>query len=167
MLREHAAAFIAERFPAPAGPDPTTIGGEAEYGTARDTLTDAYTRETAAAYGGWAERVRDHAGGRGAPRPGEVGMDAMRERAETRADMTVREAGREARSTIAEEDAREGRAGVAVEVEKPFERHATENVPFIGEWLAGKLFGTAKNAAPDETGHRLVQPEPDLTTPHS
>ena len=39
--REHAAAFVVKNFPAPAGPDPATIGGEAEYGTARDTLTDA------------------------------------------------------------------------------------------------------------------------------
>ena len=43
----------------------------------------------------------------------------------------------------------EGRAGVAVETNKPFERHATENLPVVGDWLAGKLFGTAKNAAPD------------------
>ena len=50
QLREYAAAFIAEKFPAPAGPDPATIGGAAEYGAARDTLTDAYKRETAAAH---------------------------------------------------------------------------------------------------------------------
>ena len=46
-LRELAAAFIAERYPAPAGPDPASIGGESEYGAARNTLTDAYARETA------------------------------------------------------------------------------------------------------------------------
>ena len=60
-LREHAAAFIAEKYPAPAGPDPATIGGEAEYGAARNTLADAYARETAAAHGGWSEGVRDRA----------------------------------------------------------------------------------------------------------
>ena len=43
----------------------------------------------------------------------------------------------------------EGRAGIAAERDKPFERQATENLPFIGGWLAGKLFGTAGNAAPD------------------
>ena len=161
MLREHAAAFIAERFPAPAGPDPATIGGEAEYGTARDTLTDAYARETAAAHGGWSEGVRDRAYVAGAPIPGEVEAAALGMRAETKADMMVSEAGREARAGITRDDAREGRVGVAVETGKPFEHHATENLPFIGEWLAGKLFGTAKNAAPDDDGHRLVQPEPD------
>ena len=51
-LREHAAAFVAERYPAPAGPDPASVGGEAEYGAAQDTLSDAYARETAAAHGG-------------------------------------------------------------------------------------------------------------------
>ena len=63
--------------------------------------------------------------------------------------MMVNEAGREARAGLTEERTREGRAGVAVETEKPFERHATENLPLIGGWLAGQLFGTAKNAAPD------------------
>ena len=63
--------------------------------------------------------------------------------------MTVTEAGREARSGIARGDVREGSAGVAAETEKPFEHHATENVPVVGGWLAGKLFGTAGNAAPD------------------
>ena len=151
-LREHAAAFIAEKFPAPAGPDPATVGGAAEYGAARDTLSDAYTRETAAAYGGWAEGVRDRAYVADAPIPGEVEAAARGERAETRADMMVNEAGREARAGLTEERTREGRAGVAVETEKPFERHATENLPLIGGWLAGQLFGTAKNAAPDGDG---------------
>ena len=57
--------------------------------------------------------------------------------------------GREARRTIAREETREGRAGLAAETDKPFEQHATENVPVIGEWFAGKLFGTARNEAPD------------------
>jgi len=32
---------------------------------------------------------------------------------------------------------------------KPFERHVTENLPMAGDWLAGKLFGSARNAVPD------------------
>ena len=148
-LREHAATFIAEKFPAPAGPDPATVGGAAEYEAAAGELRGAYTRETAAAYGGWSEGVRDRGYVAGAPIPGEVEAAARGERAETRADMMVNEAGREARAGLTEERTREGRAGVAVETEKPFERHATENLPLIGGWLAGQLFGTAKNAAPD------------------
>ena len=160
-LREYAAAFIAERFPAPAGPDPATVGGEAEYGAARDELSAAHARETAAAHDGWAEGVRDRAYVADAPLPGEVKAAASGERAETKADMTVKEAGREARTTVARQDAREGRAGVAAEMEKPFEHHATENLPFVGEWLAGKLFGTARNEAPDAAEHRPVDSEPD------
>ena len=34
-------------FPAPAGPAPAAIGGETEYGAARNTLADAYARENA------------------------------------------------------------------------------------------------------------------------
>ena len=151
-LREHAAAFIAERFPAPAGPDPAAVGGEAAYGAARDTLRDEYTRETAAAYGGWSEGVRDRAYVAGAPLPGEVEAKALGERAETKAGMTVSQAGREARTTVAKEDAREGRVATGVQVERPFEEHAVENLPLVGDWLGGKLYGTAKNAAPDREG---------------
>ena len=161
-LRDHAAAFIAERYPAPAGPDPATVGGEAEYTAARDTLSGAYARETGAAHAGWAEGVRDRAYVADAPIPGEVPAAALGMRAETRAGMTVSEAGREARSDIARETAREGRARAAVETERPFEEHATGNLPLVGEWLAGKLYGTAKNAVPD--GEDLgATPDPDET----
>ena len=115
-------------------------------------LSDAYVGETAAAYGGWSEGVRDRARTAGAPRPGETGAKALSERAETETDMIVRGAARGARTEITRDTAREGRARVAVEEGRPFEEHATENLPFIGGWLAGQLFGTAKNAAPDGDG---------------
>ena len=111
--------------------------------------------------------MRDRAYVADAPIPGEVEAAALGASAlETKADMTVSEAGREVRSDMTRDDARKGRAGVAVETEKPFERHATENLPFVGEWLAGKLFGTAKNAAPDGADERAgedqyVRPDPD------
>ncbi|MCY4503532.1 MAG: conjugal transfer protein TraG N-terminal domain-containing protein, partial [Alphaproteobacteria bacterium] len=161
-LREHAAAFIAERFPAPAGPDPASVGGEAEYGAARNTLSDAYVRETAAAHAGWGQGVRDRARDAGTPRPGDVPEDTIREGARTETDMIVRGSAREARTEMTREDAREGRAGAAVQTEKPFEEHATENLPFIGGWLAGQLFGTARNAAPDGAEERArTVPTPD------
>ena len=102
----------------------------------------------------------DRARAAGAPAPGKVEADALSERAGTRADMMVKEAGREARAGITRQDALKGHAGVAVEVEKPFERHATENLPVVGEWLAGKLYGTAKNAVPDGTD-RPARSDPD------
>ena len=153
-LREHAAAFVAERFPAPAGPDRAEIGGRAEYDAARDRYADTQVREVAEAQEGWREEVRDRARTAGAPEPGDVESDAIRERAATKADMTVSGAGREARTGLTRERTREGGAGVAVEADKPLERHATESVPLVGGWLANKLFGTAENAAPDGTEDR-------------
>ena len=153
-------AFVAEKFPAPAGPDPASIGGEAEYGAARDTLSEAYGRETAAAHSGWSAGVRDRARAAGTPRPGGVAEDAIREGARTETDMIVRASAREARTAVTRDDALEGRAGVAAETEKPFEHHATENLPLIGGWLAGKLFGTARNAAPDGEPPKTM-PAPD------
>ena len=161
-LREHAAAFVAEKFPAPAGPDPASVGGKAEYTTATGQLREDYGRETAAAYGGWSAGVRDRAGAAGAPEPGDVPRDAIQESAHAETDMIVRASAREARTEVARDDAREGRVGVAVETDKPFEHHATENLPLIGSWLAGKLFGSAKNEAPDGAGEgRGTIPTPD------
>ncbi len=151
-LREYAAAFVAERFPAPAGPDPAEIGGRAEYEAAREGYAETQLREVVGAREGWGEDVRERAGAAGAPGPGEVESDAIRERSETKADMTVSEAGREARAGIARDRTLKGRAAAGVQADKPLERHATESVPSIGGWLAGKLFGTAENTAPDGTG---------------
>ncbi len=149
QLREYADAFVAEHYPAPAGPDPASVAGATEYAAAAGPLREAYGRETAAAHAGWAVGVRDQAGAAGAPRPGETGAAARSERAETKTDMIVRGAAREARESVTKDETLEGRAGVAVQTQKPFEEHATENLPFIGGWLAGKLFGTAKNETPD------------------
>ena len=149
QLREYAAAFIAEKFPAPAGPDPSTVGGAAEYEGAAGELRGAYGRETAAAYGGWAEGVRDRAGDAGAPRPGAVEVGAMEARVETKTDQIMMGAAREARQTVTKDEGQKVGAGVSSETNKPFERHATESLPVVGDWLAGKLFGTAKNAVPD------------------
>ena len=149
QLREHAATFIAEKFPAPAGPDPAMVGGAAEYEGAAGELRGAYGRETAAAYGGWSAGVRDRASEAGAPRPGETQVGAMEERVETKTDQIMKGTAREARQTVTRDEALGGRVGVETVRGKPFERHATENLPVVGDWLAGKLFGTAKNAVPD------------------
>ena len=160
VLREYAAAFVAERFPAPAGPDPAETGGRVEYDAAREGYADLNVREIAGTTEGWRRDVRDRAGAAGAPGPGEVESAAIRERAATKADMTVSEAGREARTGIARERTREGAAAAGVEADKPLERHATESVPLIGGWLADKLFGTAGNAAPDGVEARPTDDPP-------
>ena len=162
QLREHAAEFIAEKYPAPAGPDPSSVGGAAEYEGATGTLREAYAGETAAAHAGWSAGVRDRAHDAGAPRPGDVPTEALTERAETKTDLIVRGAAREARESVTKDETAAGRAGVAAETRKPFEEHATENLPFIGGWLAGQLFGSARNAAPDGAGERpKTIPTPD------
>ncbi|MCY4407450.1 MAG: hypothetical protein OXC15_13865, partial [Rhodospirillaceae bacterium] len=149
QLRECAAAFIAEKSPAPAGPDPSSVGGAAEYEGATGKLREAYGRETAAAHAGWSAGVRDRARDAGAPAPGETEAAARTERVETKTEMVMKGTAREARQTVTGQETAEGRAGVAVETNKPFEQHATENLPVVGDWLAGKLFGSARNAAPD------------------
>ena len=165
QLREYAAAFIAEKYPAPAGPDPSTVGGAAEYEGATGKLREAYAGETAAAYGGWSAGVRDRAEAAGAPRPGEAPAKATEERVETKTDLVMKGAAREARQTVTKDEAAEGRAGVEAERKKPFEQQATENLPVVGDWLAGKLFGSAKNAVPDGTpgGKSKDRPPPDQT----
>ena len=44
---------------------------------------------------------------------------------------------------------RGGRADVAEELDKPFDEHAARTAPIIGDWLAGRIYGSARNAAPD------------------
>ena len=148
-LREHAAAFIDERFPAPAGPDPASVGGRAEYEAARDEFGAEHASGITAAHAGQAEGIRDRAAAAGAPGAGEVGAKAGTHRAAAEGDLAQRGSVRATRTELAEDAVREGRAAVAVERERPFREHATEGVPVIGDRLAGKLYGTARNAAPD------------------
>ena len=149
QLREYADAFVAEKVPATAGPDPASVGGAAEYEGATGKLREAYARETAAAHAGWSAGVRDRAAAAGAPAPGGTEAAARTGRVETKTEMVMKGTAREARQTVTGQETAEGRAGVAVETNKPFEQHATENLPVVGDWLAGKLFGSARNAAPD------------------
>ena len=149
QLREYAARFIAEKYPAPAGPDPASVGGAAAYEAGAGNLRGAHAAETAAAHAAAAATVRGRAASAGAPRPGETDAAAAAERAGTKTDMAMKGTAREARQTVTGQEAAGGRAGVEAETNKPFERHATENLPVVGDWLAGKLFGTAQNAVPD------------------
>ncbi len=148
-LREHAAAFVAERFPQPVGPDPASVAGRDDYDEARDWLGEAHARETAAAHAGWSAGVRGRAQAVGAPQSDAVEDDARRARAETRGRMAAGQAEREARRDETEAGVGGGQAGVQAELDKPMARHATESLPGVGGWLAGKLFGTAENEAPD------------------
>ena len=153
-LREHAAAFIAERFPSPAGPDPASVAGPAEYEVERAGFSDAHGPAAAAAHTGWADGVRDRAAVAGAPDAGEVGAKAGTHRAAAEGDLARRGTVRAARTALAEDAIREGAAAVAAERDRPFREHATEGMPFLGDRLAGTLYGTARNSAPDVAGQQ-------------
>ena len=149
QLREYAASFVNAYYPAPAGPDPAAAGTMEEYRNAADEARGDYARETGTTYAGWSARVREVAGEAGAPPPGVTGAMARGERSATETDLAVTGAARAAREAVAASEAIEGRAGISSEIDRPFEERATENVPVVGEWLSGRLFGTAGNAAPD------------------
>ena len=151
-LREHAAAFIAERFPAPAAPDPVSVGGRAEYEVERAGFDDSHGPAAAAAHTGWAEGVRDRAAAADAPEAGEVGAKAGTHRATAEGDLAQRGTVRATRTELAEDAIREGAAAVVAERDRPFGEHATEGMPFVGDRLAGKLYGTARNSAPAAAG---------------
>ncbi|MYF85649.1 MAG: hypothetical protein F4178_03885 [Rhodospirillaceae bacterium] len=74
---------------------------------------------------------------------------------------------REDRQGDTGDDVRTGRADVDAEIEKPLARHGMESLPGVGDWLAGKLFGTAENAAPDALQRadapRRTDPAPEPT----
>ncbi len=160
-LREHAAAFIAERFPAPEGPDPAAVAGSAEYRSARDGFDATHGSAVPAAHGGRVEGVRERAASAGAPRPGDVAAGAEAGRGAVEEELAARAAGRETRADATREAVGEGRAAVATEHDRPFREHAAERVPFAGEWLAGKLYGTARNSAPDAA----VEPAGEASPP--
>ena len=151
-LRAHAAAFIAERFPAPRGPDPASAPDLAAYGRAIEGLRESHEGRPAAAWSEWSGWARDH--GRGGHERGSVGQRAELRRAETDTELDIREAEREARSGVAGERNEQGRARVTAETGRPFGEHAAESVPLVGEWLGGKLYGTAGNAAPNAGGKK-------------
>ncbi len=151
-LRAHAAAFIAERFPQPKGPDPASAPDLADYERTREGMRESHRSGTTAAWTQWSGWARDR--GRGGHERGSVGKGAERLRAEANTELDIREAEREARGGLAGERSDKGRAQVAAETDRPFGEHAAEAVPLVGEWLGGRLYGTARNAAPDAGGKK-------------
>ena len=144
VLRTHAAAFIAERFPVSGGPEPAP--GRSEYEQAKERLHETGAGAATTAWSDWSGSVRERA--RGAGTPWDVGERAERGRAEIETELDIREAGRTARRGVTGERIGEGRPEIAAETDKPFGEHVAGEVPLVGEWLGGKLYGTARNAAP-------------------
>ena len=105
-LRAHAAAFIAERFPTPEGPDPASVPGLADYERRRDGLKEYHAGETEAAWGGWSDAVRDRGRGGRDARAGQ-GRDECKARARRDRDRSEGPGG----GTRGADQGREGRHG--------------------------------------------------------
>lgn len=156
-LREHAAAFTAERFPAPAGPDPAAVAGRPAFEAARGDFGQTHGPATGTAHAAWAAGIREHAAGAGVPGPGVAADSVGAGRGDVEAELAAREADRHTRDGSVRSDIGAGRAAIATENVRPLREHATEGVPFVGQWLAGKLYGTARNSAPDAAGQQAEE----------
>ena len=159
-LRAYAAAFVAEHLPAPAGPDPASVGGRAEYERLREGFHDRHGPGLTEAHAGWASLAGAHARAAGAPAPGTVEAAAAERVETTEAEMEDRGITRAAKASVTEDAVREGQVDVAVETDTPFGAHVTEQIPVVGDWLAGKLYGSAANAAPDGPASKPRRDEP-------
>ena len=71
--------------------------------------------------------------------------------------MAVRAGERRERTRAAEAAVDDGREAVETERSQPMGQQVLEEVPLVGGWLAGRIYGTARNDAPDEpvAGQRL------------
>ncbi len=108
VLREHAAAFVAERFAAPSlGLEDRPVGGRGgDFQAARDALASLYNEETTDAYEIWSRDVRGRTRAAGAPAPGEVDGRAFEEGARTGAAMAEDAQGRESSTEATRHSAR-------------------------------------------------------------
>ena len=165
-LREHAAAFVEERIPVSpdaGGVHAVGIPSRATFDDRREALQSADSGAAEAAHGGWTEAVRGR--GREADVPQDVGGTAAAGRAETEGVLSERNAERGGRAAAGEAAVETGREDVKEERTQPMGRQVLEEVPLIGGWLAGRLYGTARNTAPDVPSAELLSPEPSSAGP--
>ena len=147
-LREYAAEFVSERLPAPVAAGISSVPSRATFEDAREDLQATQIPATGAAYAGWSEGARDRATDAGVP--GDVEEPAARSRGETEAAMGGRAGERAERTRAAEAAVDAGREAVEAERNQPMGQQVLEEVPLVGGWLAGRLYGTARNDAPDQ-----------------
>ena len=154
-LREYAAEFVSERLPSPASPGVASVPSRATFEDAREDLRDTQVPATGAAYGDWSEGARERA--TEARVPEDVEQPAAVSRGETESAMAVRAGERRERTRAAEAAVDDGREAVETERSQPMGQQVLEEVPLVGGWLAGRIYGTARNDAPDEpvAGQRL------------
>ena len=149
-LREYAAEFVSERLPAPMAPQTASVPGRATFDDAREDIRNLQLPATGTAYGGWSQRARDRA--EAAEVPEDVDLPAAGAREDTDAAMASRAGDRRERTAASEAVVGDGRETVESERTQPMTQQVLEEVPLVGGWLAGRLYGTARNEAPDATG---------------
>ena len=147
-LREYAAEFVSERLPTPMAPQTSSVPSRATFDDAREDIRNVQLPATGTAYGGWSDGARDRAAE--ASVPGDVDLPAAVSRGETEAALAVRAGERRGRAAAADAAVEEGREAVEAERSQPMAQQVLEEVPLVGGWLAGQIYGTARNEAPDE-----------------
>ena len=146
-LREYAAEFVSERLPAPMAPQTASVPSRATFDDAREDIRNMQLPVTGTAYGGWSEGARERAGEAAVPR--DVDVPAAQSRVETEATMATRSGERRERTRAADAAVEAGREDVESERTQPMAQQVLEEVPLVGGWLAGRIYGTARNEAPD------------------
>ncbi|MCY4479019.1 MAG: hypothetical protein OXB97_03915, partial [Rhodospirillales bacterium] len=142
------------------------IPSRATFDDRREALQSADEDAIEGAHEGWTEDVRGR--GREADVPQDVGGTASAVRAETEGVLSERGAEREGRAAAGEAAVETGREDVEEERTQPMGRQVLEEVPLIGGWLAGRLYGTARNTAPDAPPEDVPSAEllsPELLSP--
>ena len=149
-LREYAAEFVSERLPAPMAPQTASVPGRATFDDAREDIRNMQLPATGTAYGGWSEGARERAGEAAVPQ--DVDLPAARSRGETEAAIATRANERREQTRAADAAVEAGREDVESERTQPMAQQVLEEVPLVGGWLAGRIYGTARNEAPDVPG---------------
>ena len=149
-LREYAAEFVSERLPTPMAPETASVPGRATFDDAREDIRNLQLPATGTAYGGWSEGARDRA--EEAAVPEDVDLPAAGAREETDAAMASRAGERRERAAASEAVVGDGRETVESERSQPMPQQVLVEVPLVGGWLAGRIYGTARNEAPDAAG---------------
>ena len=149
-LREYAAEFVSERLPTPMAPQTASVLGRATFDDAREDIRNMQLPATGTAYGGWSEGARERAGEAAVPQ--DVDLPAARSRGETEAAIATRANERREQTRAADAAVEAGREDVESERTQPMAQQVLEEVPLVGGWLAGRIYGTARNEAPDVPG---------------
>ena len=149
-LREYAAQFVSDRLPTPMAPQTASVPSRATFDDAREDIRNVQLPAAGTSYGEWSEGARVRASQAAVPR--DVDLPAAGARGETEAELAARAGGRQERIGAAQAAVGDGREAVESERSQPMAQQVLEEVPVVGGWLAGRIYGTARNETPDAPG---------------